>query len=46
MISIEKCRKLLEIDKEKFTEDEIIKIKEQLYKIAEFALDSYFEPKK
>jgi len=43
MISIEKCRKLLETDNEKFTDDEIVKIREQLYKLAELSLDSYFE---
>ena len=43
MISIEKCREILE-DKN-LTDEEVTTIREQLYKLAEVSIDSYFEEK-
>jgi len=45
MISIEKCRKLLETDEDKFTDEEIINIRRKLYELGEFALEQYFKEK-
>lgn len=46
MISMEKCRELIGEKAESMTDDEIARIREDLYGLAELALESYFEKKK
>jgi hypothetical protein len=45
MLSIEECRKLID-DSEKYTDEEIVEIRKDLYEMAELALEVYFEKKK
>lgn len=44
MLSIQECRELIP-DQEKLTDDEILKIRDSLYELAEIALESYFRSK-
>ena len=45
MLSIEKCRKLID-GSEEYTDKQIEEIRTTLYGLAELALDAYFEEKK
>lgn len=42
MLSIKKCREFLPKDTE-LTDDEVLKIRDALYELAEISLDSYFD---
>ncbi len=44
MLSVEKCRELL--NDETLTDEEVLKIRESLYGMAELILDFYFEDNK
>jgi len=45
MLSIERCRELLS-DSDKMTDEEIVALRNDLYKMTEVALESYFRENK
>jgi len=46
MISISKCRKLIGDKAEKMTNKEVEEVRDQFYKLADLAFDSWLENKK